>query len=117
MSASDIVQVLQRYRFAQDSEERFQSGIARCLVESGVVFEREHILTKQDRIDFLCGRVGVECKIQGSLASVTRQLHRYAQCPEIDELLLVTTRLQHSRVPKTINGKPITVFASLGGLL
>lgn len=71
---------------------------------------REHVLTRADRIDFLLGRVGIEVKVKGSSADVTRQLWRYADSPQIDGLLLVTTRREHRRVigeSVTFTGKPV----------
>lgn len=50
---------------------------------------------------------GVEVKVDGSLADVLRQLHRYAGCTELDELVLVTTRSKHHRIPATIGARQI----------
>jgi hypothetical protein len=54
-------------------------------------------------------RTGIEVKIDGSLASVIRQLDRYAACPEIDELILVTTRAKHHHIPRTLGARGIPV--------
>lgn len=57
---------------------------------------------------FVCG-VGVEVKIASSLPAVIRQLDRYAACPEIDDLILITTRSKHHRTPRLIGARGIRV--------
>ncbi|WP_165069701.1 hypothetical protein [Marisediminicola senii] len=54
-------------------------------------------------------QIGIEVKTKGSLAAVIRQLDRYANCPEIDELILVTTKALHSRVPEILGARRISV--------
>jgi len=72
---------------------------------------REHVLSDgRSRIDFLIRPdVGIEVKIKGSLADVTRQLDRYATCPEIHELILITTRATHHRIPRELGARRIPV--------
>ncbi len=98
---------LNRFRFASEAE--LQRGIGSVLQQRFEV-EREVRLTKTDRIDFVIDRIGIEVKIGGSLGQVTSQLHRYAQCPELDAVLLVTTRAKHAAQPATMNGKPVRVY-------
>jgi hypothetical protein len=60
--------------------------------------------------------IGVEVKLKGAPADVLRQLERYAACPEIDGLVLVTTSAKHLHLPRTFgNGKPLVVAPLLGG--
>jgi hypothetical protein len=61
----------------------------------------------------MVGRIGIEVKTQGGLSPLLHQLHRYAQHEEIDELILVTSRIQLARLPEIINGKPTHVAALL----
>lgn len=80
---------------------------------------REVRLDDHNRIDFLVAlaeslggessTVGVEVKIKGSAKDVLRQLTRYAAIADIDELLLVTTKAAHHRMPAELNGKPVIV--------
>jgi hypothetical protein len=51
--------------------------------------------------------VGIEVKVDGRWPDVMRQLTRYAECPELDALILVTTRAKHHHVPTDIDGKPV----------
>lgn len=55
----------------------------------------------------LTAGIGIEVKVDGSLEAVTRQLTRYAACPEIEALILVTTRARHNRIPTTIGARRI----------
>ena len=95
--------------FSFSTERGLQDGIARALKAAGVPFAREAPLSAADVPDFMCGAVAVEVKIKGSLADVTRQLHRYAQHPEVEEIVLVTTRAAHTRASRRVNGKPVHV--------
>lgn len=117
MNASELVTLLESHRFNEATEDHLQRGIEALLREAGVSFEREVRLSATDRVDFLVGDVGVECKIGGSLADATRQLHRYAQHERIRELVLVTTRVRLAQVPTELNGKQVRVAATFGGLL
>jgi len=108
-----------RYRFT--SEDELQRGIDRVLGEWGASYVREHRIDARDRLDFLVAPerrgegepvppgIGVEVKIGGSTAEVTRQVHRYLQREEVTGLVLVTSRLRH-QLPAEINGKPVAVF-------
>lgn len=102
----DLVSLLRGYRFDLTTEDALQRGIEQVLRASTFQCEREVIVTPRDRLDFLVEGCGVECKIDGSGPSVLRQLHRYAQCEAVRELLLVTTRPQHvANLPATLNDK------------
>lgn len=105
-----VVGLLQRTRIISSAERDVHEVLARVFADGGVSFAREVALSKTDRIDFLIeGVVGVEVKVDGSLSSVTRQLHRYAQHERIRELVLVTTLMRHRALPTSFGGKPIHV--------
>lgn len=113
-----IAQVLERVRFHEETEEALQRGVETVLRRhSDNGFGQEVRLTATDRIDFMVGRVGIECKTQGGVAAVIRQLFRYAQHPDVDALVLLTTRAQLARVPAILNGKPVVVACTLGGIV
>lgn len=101
-----------RYRYADEAQ--LQEGIAAALAEAGIPAVREVPLTSADKIDLMAGRVGIEVKIGGQPAAVTRQLRRYAASPEVGELILVTTRVSHRSVPREIGGKPVHVVLLSG---
>lgn len=102
------------YRFA--TEDELQRGIAAALTNAEIPFEREVRLGLPDRIDFLCGDVGIEVKIGGGISALTRQLSRYADSERIAALVVVTSRNQHRvQLPRRINDKPIAVVV-VGGI-
>lgn len=112
-SAADLAAVLRRYRLPVSNEADMQAAIARAFAAEGVPFRRE-VTRDADRIDFVVGRVGIECKVKGSATEVARQLDRYSAWPELEQLLLVTTRGHHLRVGDSRNGKPILVHIVRG---
>jgi hypothetical protein len=79
----------------------------------GFVVERECVLSAGSRIDFLirnsCQSVGLEVKVKGALASVQRQLERYARDPRVESLILATTRATHLRLEETFEEQPLPV--------
>lgn len=104
------------FRYA--SEADLQEGIAGALVARGWRVEREVSLTPCCRIDLMVGslnRVGVEVKVNGSIAAVSRQLRRYAECEQVGALVLVTNRVGHRRLPDELCGKPLVVVV-VGGV-
>jgi hypothetical protein len=110
-SVADVVAALAARSFRFADEAQLQTAIAEALDADGIAFEREARLDGKNRIDFLIGRVGLEVKVAGSLSNITEQLMRYAARDEIDALVLVTSRLQHDRMPLKLRGKPLTVVA------
>lgn len=87
-----------------------QSDIAFALTTEEVPFEREVAFGPRDRIDFLVGTVGVECKVAGSANQVMRQLSRYAESDRITELVLVTSKASHRQLNNSeMMGKIIRV--------
>ena len=98
------------HRFNCAREEDLQEGIRRVLVKASVPFKREFPLGDAGRIDFLvCGSIGLEVKVKGSNSEVIRQIQRYAERPEITEIVVVTTRAVHINLPSRLRGKPVTV--------
>lgn len=113
-TASQLVETLGRFRFDESSEERLQDGIEAVLRDLGVAFVREARLSDEDRIDFIThDGVGIEVKVDGSAASVLRQLHRYAHLDTVQALVLVTTKRRH-QVPAALGKKPVRVVYTRG---
>ena len=78
----------------------------------GPVYRRASVaagkLGKSDRIDLLVGKLGIELKIDGSWPEVLRQLDRYADSPDIDGLLLITSRRRLvAGLPSKLRNKPL----------
>lgn len=106
----ELVALIRSYQIPFGTEAAMQSAIERILKEAGLKFQREHVFGPRDRIDFLIGRIGLECKVDMSKARVASQLLRYAERPEIDALLLVTSRHTHTFAQTELGGKPFKVI-------
>jgi hypothetical protein len=102
-----ITTALRSYRLRFGTEADLQADIVELLTTEQIDFVREYRLSAKDRIDFLIGRIGIECKTKGSLGAIAQQLLRYAESDEIDALVLVTRR-QYA-MPSTLQGKPLRV--------
>lgn len=112
-----IVEILKSYRYTQTNEAILQQGVAKALEEAGIEFHREVSLDRADRIDFMCGSVGIECKVKGGAIAVTRQLLRYTQSEKIDSIVVLTTQSKHTAIRRTLNNKQIEVIVTMGGII
>lgn len=113
--AAEVIALLRHRAWAVTSEDELQQAVAQVLTEAGVAFEREHVLSSRDRVDFLIGGVALELKVGGSAQDATRQLARYAQDAAVRELVLFTTCATVARQPESLGGKPIHVVRVWGG--
>lgn len=102
------------YQFICEAD--LQQLVAAALSEAGISYGREIPLSRRDRIDLMAGRVGVECKIAGQAGEVWRQLHRYAEHPSVDELVLVTARLRLAAAAPRNVGVPLYVVRVPDGI-
>lgn len=109
ISARQLRDLLAGHQFASRTESQLQSAIEECLKQNGIAYQREFRLTEKDRPDFIVGKVAIEIKIDGSCSEVIRQLYRYAQHPDVEEILLITTCAKHLRI------KPATKNVRLNG--
>ena len=118
MTEAAIIAALSAVRFNCQGEDELQEAIAKVLLEAAIAFRREYPLTAKERIDFLVGSVGVEVKVDGSTSAIARQLQRYAACPEVASLMLVTPRFRYGALDGVaIGGKVVKVVRLVGGLL
>ena len=84
--------------------------ITQRLSECGLCFAHEVRLSKGCRIDYLVGDVGVEVKKgKPTAAQLLAQLKRYAQCEQIQALVVVSW--QSVTVPASLYGKPVYPLA------
>ena len=74
----------------------------------GISCEHEVPFAQRCRIDLMCGGVGIEIKRgKPQRARLMEQLTRYAQCEQVEELILVVERSVD--LPRAICGKPLRV--------
>jgi hypothetical protein len=109
-SPERLLDLLTTYRYLIGSETGLQRGLERVLTDHAIEFVREHNLgADYGRIDFYLpqDKYGIELKVKGSRSEVLRQLHRYAQSPDISALILITGRARLAFAPITICDKPV----------
>ncbi len=105
-----VAETLASYRFNFQCEDDLQQEIASALESSGITFQREVLLSENDRVDFLVGKLGIEVKIKGSSTALARQINRYVQSELVDSILVVTAKASLRQLPPELNGKLIKVL-------
>ena len=113
---STLSALIAKTRFRFNDERELQDGVEALFKANAVPYTREYILSPTNRIDFLCGRVGVEIKIKSSMPTVQRQLWRYASDDRIDALILVTTLTKHRGIAREMQKKPVFVTYLLSSI-
>lgn len=116
MTLDELHEGLSRYKYRFDSEVVLQDALQAALETLGYSYQREVKLDAKSRIDFLVGALGIEVKVGGGLAPMLRQIHRYLAFPEVEGLLLVTTKSSHKGLVSVLQGKPVRVL-QVGGWL
>jgi hypothetical protein len=102
--------LLGKRRFVIGGEYDVQDQVEAALETGGVVFQREKILDRKNRIDFLCAHgTGIEIKIKGGKREIFRQLQRYAEFDSISALILVSSVALG--LPPRINDKPVLLLS------
>jgi len=118
---NEICEMLKAWHYAFVNEEGLQDGIAQALTEAGIEFHKEYYLGSAGRIDFYLPalKLGIEVKAGksgGGPSKVLKQLIGYADHPDVDGLILVTTRASARNIPGTLRGKPVQVAFIWAGL-
>lgn len=93
----------------QQGEYDLHRLVMGALDASGIAWVHEERLAPRCRIDLMCGGVGIEIK-RGRVdrAHLLAQLTRYAQCPQVEGLILVTEKTV--ALPRTLCGKPLRLL-------
>ena len=105
-----IIDAISRLRAPlQQGEYDLHRLVMDALDEASIPWEHEVKLAPRCRIDLMCGGVGVEIK-RGKVekARILAQLKRYAECEQVQGLILVTEKTVP--VPHTICGKPVRLI-------
>jgi hypothetical protein len=117
-TGADVVAALAHAALSFVTEDDLQQALTTALAASGIGSAREVRLSDgRSRVDLLADRVGIEVKTDGGRNDVVRQLTRYAHCPELDEIVLVTTRTKHHYMPAKVAGKPLHLVSLIGAAL
>lgn len=106
-----IVRAMQTIRCgAACTEEELHALVAKALAHEGLEAQHEARLGPRCRIDFMCGGVGIEIKkSRPDRAKLIAQLTRYAQCDQVEALVVVAPR--GVNLPGRISGKRISQIA------
>lgn len=93
----------------QQGEYDLHRLVMDALDKAAIPWAHEVKLAPRCRIDLMCGSVGVEIK-RGKVekARILAQLKKYAECPRVQGLILVTEKTVP--VPHTIQGKPVRLI-------
>ncbi len=90
----------------QQGEYDLHRLVMDTLIKAEIPVAHEVKLAPRCRIDMMCGSVGVEIKrSKVESARIISQLTRYAQCEQVQGLILVTEKTV--KVPHSICGKPV----------
>lgn len=109
MDILTLLTTLQKYQWETRDEKLLQEELFKIfLKESG--FIREYRIDSKNIIDFFHPESGIalECKTQGTSMNIYRQLKRYAQFPQVKEILLVSSKPMS--LPALIEEKPTSVY-------
>lgn len=106
MTLDELAELLRWYQYPYGNEGLLQAAVEQVLKESGLDYRREVRLTEADRIDFMVGTLGIECKVDGASGSVLSQCLRYAESPDLSGLILLSSRHTHRFGTKELLGKP-----------
>jgi len=90
--ARAVARVIAGLRVPLESEDAAQAACAKGLLDAGMAPRREVALARGERLDILVDGVAVEDKIAGGRRETLRQLERYARLPEVEALVLATSR-------------------------
>ena len=112
----EITDLIVKTRFSFADERQLQDRIEDLFKTNSIPYLREFIMSPANRIDFLCGRIGIEVKVKSPVATVERQLRRYSTDERIDSLILVTTRAGHRGVGRELSNKPVVVAYLLNSI-
>ena len=93
----------------QQGEYDLHRLVMDALDAAALPWEHEVKLAPRCRIDLMCGNVGIEIK-RGKVekARILEQLRKYADCPQVQGLILVTEKTVP--VPHQIGGKPVRLI-------
>lgn len=108
-----VLAALREIRAPLITEELDLHGlVASRLREAGIPHRREVPIGPRMRVDFLAGRVGIECKKgKPNSTSLLRQVERYCRSPEVEALIVVVPWSRHLDLPDVVAGKPVHVLS------
>lgn len=123
-TTDELERIIRSGRYRYTTEDELQQGLAAVLqhgLPPGTSVQREVRLSARDRLDLLIERhghrVAIEVKIDGNAGALGRQLTRYAEHPDLDALIVVTSRVRHLHVAELDLPIPVRVITLVGRAL
>lgn len=106
-----VLEALHTLRVAPQPEEfEIHAAISNALRQAGIEYIHEYRIAPGRRIDFVCGRIGIEVKkSRPAAAQLKAQLTRYLQDTELEAMIVVLQK--PCSLPDTICHKPVFVLA------
>lgn len=109
-----LAATIPQYRLAYGDEIRLHAQLEEVITRAlpDEPLEREYALGAAGRIDVYLPalRLGLEVKVKGGPSAVQRQLQRYLAAPEIEHLVLITSRPYLARLATTLPADRFTVI-------
>lgn len=106
--AQKIVTALTNARINLTTESAAHLGVLEALTLAGIEHQSEVRLNARDRIDVLCGSVGVEIKVKQARPKIWNQLERYAENDQVEILILATGR-SWPLTTNSVGGVPLLI--------
>lgn len=103
-----------KYRLTFGDEMALQNQLAEIFTAHAITFEREYVLSAQDRPDFFIMPFAIEVKLGGSIDKHLRQMKRYNNHPNVQGTILICTKPFAFMLPETLSGKPVAAI-NVGG--
>lgn len=112
MALRRVVETLPRFAYRFASEGQLHEGVATVLREAKLQFEHEVAASPSVRFDFLVEPgIVIELKTKGSLSEALSQVGRYAALPQVQAVVLASTRYWAAQVSDLeLHGKPVRVL-------
>lgn len=113
ITSDEVLAALREIRVPLITQESdLQGMVAGRLTDAGIPHRREVQLGPGNRIDFLVGAVGIECKKgKPNRTRLLTQLERYCQSPQVAAIIVVVPWQRHLYLPEQIKDKPVHVLS------
>ena len=111
MDIEKVIDALRTLRVGTTiAEFDLQNKIATALYVAEIPYDREHLLGKGSRVDFLAGGVAIEVKKgKPNRAKLVTQIDRYAAYDDVVAVVIVVETSLFIPIKETSNGKPCAV--------
>jgi len=108
MQARRIAQVIASARINLTTEAAAHRDVLATLTAAGIEYESEVRLAPKERIDVMCGSVGIEIKVGHPRRAIWNQLRRYAALGQVKALVLATGTAWPAHIGQ-VDGVPLAV--------